>query len=692
MVLSRTRIAVAIVLAAALGAWLYPRTDRKPPSRYSQRMVILGFDGMDPALVRQWVEAGRLPNIARMLQEGGALTSLGTTESPESPTAWASFATGVNPGKHNIYDFLVRDTATYLPDLGMVRREPARFLFNYVPIAKPRVTSIRGATSFWVTAGRAGVRSSVLTVPVTFPPEDVPNGELLAGLPLPDVRGTMGTFYYFATDLSRYEEGNTEFGGILKRLVVQNDVARTELVGPPNPIVRRQIQALRAKTTHTDADRAAIAALQAAESVSLPMAIRWNRSAKTATVEIQGMSIPLEPGKLSRWIELDFRINVLVRIRGMAQMLLLDAGTELQLYVSPVNWKPDAPPVPISSPASFSGALFDRLGPYRTLGWAEATWPLNEGRIDEATFMSDLDRAFDDRAQVILSRIDAREWDLLVGVIESTDRVQHMMWRFMDAQHPMYDSAMAAQFGDAIERVYRRADEFVGDVLRRVDPGTAVLIVSDHGFHSWRKAVNLNTWLVQEGYMVLEGQAPGEKKLDDLFGGGGEFWENVDWSRTRAYAMGLGQIYFNLRGREARGIVSPGAESAELAREMTGKLLAMTDPDDGSRIVRAVYKRDDVYHGEYVQNAAELQVGMEDGYRVSWQTTLGGSPPGIVYPNMRKWSGDHGGFDFAATAGVLVSSRPLQRASASIVDIAPTVLDFFGVQIPGDIDGKPLFK
>jgi predicted AlkP superfamily phosphohydrolase/phosphomutase len=156
--------------------------------------------------------------------------------------------------------------------------------------------------------------------------------------------------------------------------------------------------------------------------------------------------------------------------------------------------------------------------------------------------------------------------------------------------------------------------------------------------------------------------------------------------------MGLGQIYFNLRGREARGIVSPGAESAELAREMTGKLLAMTDPDDGSRIVRAVYKRDDVYHGEYVQNAAELQVGMEDGYRVSWQTTLGGSPPGIVYPNMRKWSGDHGGFDFAATAGVLVSSRPLQRASASIVDIAPTVLDFFGVQIPGDIDGKPLFK
>ena len=221
--------------------------------------------------------------------------------------------------------------------------------------------------------------------------------------------------------------------------------------------------------------------------------------------------------------------------------------------MSPVNWKPDSPPLPMSAPASFAGDLFDRLGHYRTLGWAEATWPLNEGRMDEQTFMDDLYKAFDDRAQVILSRIDAGNWDLLVGVIESTDRVQHMMWRLIDPAHPMYDAALAAQFGDSILRVYRRADQFVGEVMERVDPKTRIIIVSDHGFHSWRKAVNLNTWLVQEGYMALQTQGvpqPGEKKLDDLFGGG-EFWENVDWSRTRAYAMGLGQIYFNLRGREA---------------------------------------------------------------------------------------------------------------------------------------------
>ena len=339
-----------------------------------------------------------LPNLSRLAATGG-VRPLSTTHSPESPTAWASFATGVNPGKHNIYDFLVRDTATYLPDLGMVRREPARFLFDYIPVAKPKLFSIRGGTSFWVTAGQAGVRSSILTVPVTFPPEDVPNGELLSGLPLPDIRGTMGTFYYFATDLSRYEEGSTEFGGILKRLLMEQDVARTELVGPPNPLVRAKVQAIRGKgPTLSDEDRATVAALQAQEDVRVPMTVRWNRAAKTATVEIAGESLLLEPGKMSKWIDLDFRVNFLVRLHGMAQLLLLKADNELQLYVSPVNWKPDAPPLPISSPPSFAADLFQRLGYYRTLGWAEATWPLNEGRMDERTFMEDLYKAFDDRA------------------------------------------------------------------------------------------------------------------------------------------------------------------------------------------------------------------------------------------------------------------------------------------------------
>ena len=659
------------------------------PAPPAQKLVILGFDGLDPDLVQRWMAEGKLPNMKRLADQGG-MYPLQTTHSPESPTAWASFATGVNAGKHNIYDFLVRDTATYLPDLGMVRREPARFLFGYFPVAPPRVHSTRGGTSFWVTAGRAGVRSSILTVPVTFPPEEVPNGELLAGLPLPDLRGTMGTFQYFATDLGRHEEGDTEMGGILHRLAFEDDVARSRLTGPPDPIVRQQIETLRRRSAPLSAsDRASLEALQRASDLTLPLAIRWNRAARTAVVDIDGQSVALEPGRWSPWIDLEFRANLLVRVRGMVQMRLLDADRDLRLYVSPINWKPDAPPVPMSHPEGFAADLAARVGPYRTLGWAEATWALNEGRIDEAVFMEDLYRAFDDRAQVILSRLGAREWDLLVGVIESPDRVQHMLWRLTDPEHPRYDAALAARFGREIERVYRRADGLVGEALELIDPDTPVLIVSDHGFHPWRRAVNLNTWLVQEGYMTLTGAGAG-KTLDDLFGGG-TFWEHVDWRRTRAYAMGLGQIYLNLRGREALGTVEPGSEADRVRADLRARLLTFRDPEGGRPIVRSVHAAADIYTGPYLANAPDLQVGMHEGYRVSWQTTLGGAPPGLVYDNDTRWSADHGGFDAETTAGVLIANRRVQSARPAIVDIAPTVLQHFGLHIAADIDGSPLF-
>jgi predicted AlkP superfamily phosphohydrolase/phosphomutase len=201
--------------------------------------------------------------------------------------------------------------------------------------------------------------------------------------------------------------------------------------------------------------------------------------------------------------------------------------------------------------------------------------------------------------------------------------------------------------------------------------------------------VNLNTWLVQEGFMAIQGQQPGEKTLKDLFGGG-TFWENVDWTRTKAYAMGLGQIYVNLQGREGHGIVPP-SDSAALQDALVSQLLTMTDPNTGARMVDAVYKRDDIYKGPFLNNASELQIGLADGYRVSWQSTLGGSPPGLVYPNMKKWSGDHGSYDYKQTSGTLISSRPLAGEPLDIMDIAPTVLKYFGLPIPSDVDGKPIF-
>ena len=674
---------VALALAAAC-------TTSPPPRTFSQKMVILGFDGMDPRLVDRWMAEGKLPSMARLAGQGGRYR-LETTVSPESPTSWSSFAIGGNPGKHSIYDFLVHDVKTYMPDIGMVRREMPRFLFNYIPTSRPTIVSLRGGTAFWVTAGSAGVRSSILTVPVTFPPETVPNSRMLSGLPLPDVRGTIGTFYYFATDLGRYEEGSTEMGGILKRLVFSEGTARTDLVGPPNPIVKAQADALRSKgAALTDAEKARLSDLDKQADVTVPLTIRWTRPASRATIELQGSSVTLGEGEWSGWIPLEFRVNALVRIRGMVQVLLVKAGDDLQLYVSPVNWPADSPMVPISAPASYAADLHRQFGTYRTLGWAEATWPLNEDRIDEKAFMDDLFRAFDDRAKIALEEIASSRSDLVVFVSESTDRVQHMFWRFIDQTHPMYNAAEAARYGDAVERVYRRCDDLVGQVLQKVGPDTLVMVLSDHGFHSFRQAVNLNTFLVQEGFLAREGEQAADRKRDEAFLGG-QFWQGVDWSRSRAYSLGLGQIYFNLRGREAQGIVEPGDDYTRLADELSAKLLALTDPATDARVVSAVYRKKDVFWGPYLDTAPDLQVGFADGYRVSWQTSLGGSPPGLVYPNMRKWSGDHCSFDYRSIPGVLITGRRLDSADPRIIDMAPTVLKYFGLPIPKEMDGAPLF-
>ncbi|MEO6222492.1 MAG: alkaline phosphatase family protein, partial [Vicinamibacterales bacterium] len=353
-----------------------------------EKVFVLGFDGLDPTLARKWMDEGKLPNLKRLADEG-AFRTLGSTQPSESPTAWSSFATGVNPGRHNIYDFLIRDPQTYAPDFNMVRREPPEFLWGLIPTKKPKAISTRGGTSFWVEAGRAGIKSSVVTVPVTFPPETIEHGEMLAGLPAPDLRGTVGTFYVFATDISRFEEGATQFGGILSRLRFENGAAVTSLPGPPNPIVKRKLEELKKNPT-TDASRSAIAQLETQQNLALPVTVRWQRESGAAAIEIDGTTVQLKAGEWSGWVPLRFKLNFLLTIHGMIQFHLIRADGELRLYGSPINIDPRNPPIPISTPDELAPDLVKQMGLYRTLGWAESSdKPLNEGFLDEAQFLYD---------------------------------------------------------------------------------------------------------------------------------------------------------------------------------------------------------------------------------------------------------------------------------------------------------------
>jgi predicted AlkP superfamily phosphohydrolase/phosphomutase len=295
----------------------------------------------------------------------------------------------------------------------------------------------------------------------------------------------------------------------------------------------------------------------------------------------------------------------------------------------------------------------------------------------------------DDREKVIFERLKTDDWDLFVAAVETTDRVSHMMWRLIDPKHPMYDKDLAAKYGDAIEKVYKRADDLVGRLQAQLPKGAVFMVMSDHGFHSFRREVNLNTWLLKNGYLVFSGEQGAEKNLNDLFGRG-RFWEGVDWSKTRAYALGLGQIYFNLRGREAQGIVSSGAEYKALQEEIGSKLVELTDPDDGAKVMRAVYRRDDIYKGEFLQNAPDLQAGFNDGYRVGWQDTLGVIRRAVVENNNKKWSGDHCATATEISGGVFFSNRKINSEEPGIMDLGPTILKLLEVPMPKDLDGRPL--
>lgn len=623
---------------------------------------------------------GRLPHLSALAARGG-LHRIATAPSGDTAAAWASFATGMNAGRHGIFSAAARNPGSYRADLGVAERQPARLWLGALPVGGERAVSRRRGTSFWAAAAAGGIRASILGVPLTYPPEALPGGELLAGQPLPDLAGTAGAFSYFATDVDPGTPDQSVFPGHVQRLAFEGAVSRAELIGPLDPRVEWGPQHVRTMDEATAPSRAVAAAPRA--RLRVPFTVRWNREARTANVEIQGHTVHLAEQQWSRWIAVDFAAGPLLRLRGMTQMYLRHAGRELQLYVAPVHWHPAAPPAPISAPPSFARELYERLGPYRTLGWAEATSALAGGHLDEGAFLDDLHRAFDDRAQVILNRVEAQTWRLLVGVVETADRVQHVLWRLIDPQHPMHDPELARLYGGAIERVYRRIDEFVGEVLARLDAETVLLVLSDHGFHPFRHAVHLNTWLLHEGYLTPREGARVPRRTVGL--------DEIDWARTRAYSLGPGQIFINQAGREPAGIV-PATQAGALAAEIAARLRALRDPQTGAPVIRSAHTPRDLYRGPFAGLAPDLQVGFEPGYRWSWETARGAAPPPpIVEPNRSAWSGDHAGVDATATAGVLVSSVPIVAGQPRLVDIAPTVLRFFGLAVPDDMDGRPLF-
>ncbi len=637
--------------------WRAIRGSRPYARASAKRVVVLGLDGLEPTITERLMAEGRLPNLSRLAARG-TYTRLKTTCPPLSPVAWSSFTTGTNPGKHNIYDFIGRNPATYRPTQSSVQVRPGRRTLRLgswvIPLSRPEITGLRKSKPFWSVLGEAGIFSAVIRVPITFPPDRF-RGVELSAMCVPDLRGTHGMFSYF-------EEGGTggsttdgDVGGDVIPATRQNGTVRSFVRGPQDT--------LRAGSPES----------------RVPFRVTAAKGGG-ATLHIAGQRVPLEFNRHSDWVTLKFPVaGGLVKVRGVCRFLLKRYDPPFEMYCTPVQIDPERPVMPISHPRQYSKYLAKLLGTYATLGLAEDTWSLSEGRLDEDAFLAQAYSIHAEREAMFFDALRRVRRGLVACVFDGPDRIQHMFWRFIDEGHPALKNGTRAAHRETIPDMYVRMDDLVGRTMATIDDDTLLIVMSDHGFKPFRRGVDLNAWLEAIGYLALK---PGAGRP------GASYLADVDWSRTRAYALGLAGIYLNVAGREAKGTV-PAAEAATVTAEISKKLSGLRDPGTGEVAIHEAMPRASVYRGPYVENAPDIVVGYTPGYRVSWDAVIGKCGPEVFSDNTKAWSGDHC-IHPDLVPGVLFCSRKLAGDGASIVDIAPTALEVFGIPRPEYMDGKSL--
>jgi predicted AlkP superfamily phosphohydrolase/phosphomutase len=653
-------VTTIVVVVGSLLVWPFRRAwrhfrDRKLPKPWIRRLVIVGFDGQDPQLTDRFLSEGKLPNLEE-LSKRGCYHRLATTVPAISPVAWSSFCTGTQPAKHNIFDFLDRDLQTYLPRLssthiGKVERTLSIGRLR-IPLGRPALRLLRRSKPFWSVLGEKRVWSTILRVPITFPPEHF-HGAQLSAMCVPDLLGTQGSFLLFTT---RTEKRRFKEGGIRVELPAGKDRFESVIRGPENPY------------------------LAGNPPLEAPLDIRLDRNRRRADVRLDGTQLELEPGRLSPWIRLQFRGAPRVRVQGACRMLVTEMDEHFSLYVTPLQIDPEKPAMPISHPSYYASYLAKKIGPFATLGLAEDTWALNEGVTDDATFLRqswDIDQERQDMFFAALGRLRR---GCLVCVFDATDRIQHMFWRYLEPGHPAARGGNGHEHADAIERIYRRNDALVGRVMSTLRRGDVLMVLSDHGFTSFRRGVNLNVWLQRHGYLTLKEGTTGSA----------EWLADVDWSRTRAYALGLSGLFLNVRGREAQGIVEPGGEAEALKAELHEKLAGLVDEETGEVGINELFDTAKVYHGPYLANAPDFVVGYNAGYRVSWDCATGQVVGPVFEDNVRAWSGDHC-VDPRLVPGIFFCNHRIDRRDPSLLDVAPTALQLFGLEAPPYMEGQALF-
>ncbi|MDD8027827.1 MAG: alkaline phosphatase family protein, partial [Acidobacteriota bacterium] len=453
-----------------------------------KKILVLGFDGMDPVLTRRWMDAGILPAFRRLAGQGG-FRPLRTSIPPQSPVAWSNFIAGTNPGGHGIFDFMHRDPKTYLPIFSASSIEGAAKslrLGNWLlPIKGGEVRNLRRGRAFWQVLEDHDVPSTIFKMPANYPPA-ASRQRTLSGMGTPDLYGDYGVCNYFTTEAKSV---NRDIGAArVHEVYVIGHRVDARLPGPLNTF----------KVGSPESGIEFKVVLDPVHAV--------------AKIVLPDQEFILREKEWSGWKRLRFPLIPTQSVSGICMFYLKEVRPRFSLYVTPINIDPADPALPISTPEAYSVELEKRFGPYFTKGLPADTSALGNDLLDEAEFLAQDEMVLEETRAMLDYELGRFDSGLLFAYVSSTDQRQHMFWRLMDPAHPAYDPKLAAEFGGTIEKTYRQADEILARALARVDKDTIVLVMSDHGFNPFQRSFNLNTWLLQAGYHRFKN----EFKREDL--------------------------------------------------------------------------------------------------------------------------------------------------------------------------------
>ncbi|MCP4423682.1 MAG: hypothetical protein GY803_04235 [Chloroflexi bacterium] len=563
------------------------------------RVLIIGLDAFEPGTFERLYENGRLPHLSKYVTDGG-YSRFAVSNPPQSEVSWTSIATGLNPGGHGMFDFVHRDPATYALNVSLL---PTKSGFGGTQFAPPF-----SARTIFDQAVAQGYPATALWWPAMFPARAQSPVRTLPGLGTPDILGRLGVGTFFTTNGDMGDENGRKIPVVTLQ---KQSGGRYEgaLVGP----MRKKRGGAAASTTPLYVERI---------------------GDQSVRVQVGKQTLDLLEGQWSPIIEVSFKVGRFISIKALTQLTLSQARPDIHLYALPLQIHPLHSPWRYATPRGFVKNTWKAHGPFLTLGWPQDTTALEEGCISDAQFLALCDSIISARENVLMHHLAQFREGILATVFDTLDRVQHMFWR----DRP-----------DLIDEWYVKLDALAGRIERRLEElgakdKTKIVILSDHGFAGFEYKAHLNRWLLERGYLT-----PQEA------GGAGSF-QNVDWSQSQAYAIGLNSVYLNMQGREGKGIVTAAEKEATLKR-LCDELLQWKGKG-GTAVVQKVWRQSEAFEGPLAQYGPDIMVGFAPGFRASAQTGLGAWEKNSLEPNRDHWGADHC-INPEAVPGVIFASEGL---------------------------------